>query len=104
MKVDKGNVFEMRRLQLPEHRSEMRRFEHERSRRTKPVIAEHEFEEMTYTINNAIESESTVSMTLFGPFEDEVWVGVPVICAGALHLVVDGERRRVPVERLIAVK
>ncbi|WAH43488.1 hypothetical protein NZD89_08940 [Alicyclobacillus fastidiosus] len=43
-------------------------------------------------------------MTLFGPFEDEVWEGVPVVYAGDLHLMVDGESRRVPVERLVSVR
>ncbi|GMA65683.1 YolD-like family protein (plasmid) [Alicyclobacillus fastidiosus] len=106
MKIDEGNVFQMMRLVLPEHRSAMNRYENEQIRQQSkpPVLSQHEWEEMSYVISDAIDAQSTVCLTLFGPLENEIWHGVPVMYAGNLHLIVDGERRRVPVDRLVSAK
>ncbi|MFB5192012.1 YolD-like family protein [Alicyclobacillus fastidiosus] len=103
MKIDEGNVFEMMRLVLPEHRGAMSRYHNTKDRRTKPTLSQHEWEEMSYVISDAIDSASFVRLTLFGPIENEVCEGVPAMYAGELHLITDGGRRRIPVERLISV-
>ncbi len=96
-------MFEMIRLVLPEHRGAMDQYQTARAIRKKPVLSQQEWEYMSFVISDAIESGSSVRLTLFGPFENEVWEGIPVIYAGQLHIVIDDERRRLPAERLIAV-
>lgn len=91
------------RLVLPEHRGAMSRYQTAKECRTKPVLSQHEWEEMSYTISDAMDEGSPVCVTLFGPHENEVWEGVPVMYAGNLHLVIDGERRRIPVDRIVSV-
>ncbi|WP_436664524.1 YolD-like family protein (plasmid) [Alicyclobacillus acidoterrestris] len=103
MKIDEGNVFEMMRLVLPEHRRAMSQYQTTRELRTKPILSQQEWEEMSYMISDALDASSPVRVTLFGPLVNEVWEGVPMMYAGELHLVIDGKRRRLPTERLIAV-
>jgi hypothetical protein len=56
-----------------------------------------------YTLSDAIKSQSSVRVTLFGPYEDETLEGGSGVNGDTLYIVVDGERERVPLDRLIRV-
>ncbi|MBX6396200.1 MAG: hypothetical protein IRY98_10990 [Alicyclobacillaceae bacterium] len=54
-------------------------------------------------LTEALEGGSRVRITLFGPDEDEVWEGVPVLKNGRLYLEDDTGKKVVPVERVVGV-
>lgn len=97
------NVYEKMRLILPEHRSFMERAEREAKKRTKPQLSQQKWDEMSYAITEAMELQKEIRFILFDPYEDEIWTGLPEMYAGALHVWIDDERRRVPMDRLIYV-
>lgn len=103
MAVYDGDVFKHMKIMLPEHITKIRHLQREVQRRKKPELSEQQREEMEYAISEAIENETELRFILFNEFEDELWCGQPEIYAGALHVWIDDERRRVPLDRLIHV-
>lgn len=104
MKIDEGNnIFENMRLILPEHRTFMERAKREAEKRPMPKLSQQEQDEMTYTITEALELRQEIRIVLYHPYEHEIWIGVPEIYAGALHVWMDEEKYKVPMDRLIHV-
>lgn len=87
MNILSGNIFEGMRLILPEHRAEMKRYENGLTRRTMRQLSQHEWEDTSYIIGEAIESQTSVHMAIFGEYEDDVWIGVVEVYGNALCIV-----------------
>ncbi|HHY66506.1 MAG TPA: YolD-like family protein [Alicyclobacillus sp.] len=104
MRITEGNLFAAMRLMLPEHRDMAERMERESSRRREPELTEDQLAEMEYALSEVLETGSRVRITLFGPDEDEVWEGVPVLMSGRLYLVDDAGKRVVPLERVVGAE
>lgn len=75
MKLDEGNIFEALRLVLPEHRSVMSFVKNQRSKRTRPILSEDKLDELQYTLQEAMDTGSKVSLTLYHPYEDVILQG-----------------------------
>ncbi|CAB3389508.1 YolD-like family protein [Kyrpidia spormannii] len=106
MRITEGNLFAAMRLTLPEHREMVERLEREASRRRAPEWTEDRWSEIEYVLGEAVGTGSRVRISLFGPYEDEVWEGVPVLRNGRVYLEAgDGAgRRAVPLERVVAIE
>lgn len=103
MKINEGNIFEAMRLVLPEHRAVMKKWQSERSLRNPPTLSDDEFQEMQYTITEAVENGSRIRLTLFGASGDAVVEGIPVY-DGRLKMVTDRGAQVVDIRRLIKVE
>jgi hypothetical protein len=98
-----GNIFEIMRLILPEHRMLTKKIEREQMLQTQPVLSEDQLAEMQHIIGEAIENGSQVRMTLFGTYENKTVVGHPVVENGRLKMrSVDGIEM-IPMDKLLGV-
>ncbi|MFD2171110.1 YolD-like family protein [Tumebacillus lipolyticus] len=86
MRIVDGNIFEAMRLVLPEHREVMKREAVAARRRKMPVVSEDAWSEMEYVLQEALEYQLPVAVSLFHPLEDRVLIGVPSTRNGGLFL------------------
>lgn len=87
MKLNEGNIFEAMRLVLPEHRAVMRFVSRQNSKRTRPVLTQDQLDEMQYTVSEALDQGSRVSISLYHPYEDIVLQGA--LIANGRTLLID---------------
>lgn len=86
VRIDEGNIFELMRLVLPEHREMMERMKKKMQVHKIPVLAEDKMEQMQYTLQDALENEQPIRVTLYNPFEDEIHEGIPIMKGNKLYL------------------
>lgn len=104
MGIADGNLFESMRLMLPEHRDVMTRLKREQQIKKKPILSQQKWEDIGYVISDAIEHQTSVCIQLFNSFEDEFLEGIPEARDGVLYLNINGDRKKVPFDRLIDVE
>ena len=99
-----GNIFEAMRMILPEHRILMDQLDHFAVPRKQPELTEDAWDEMRYTISEAIEQRQRARITLFGQREDTVIEGIPVIANGRLMLETKEGMRMLNAEKVIGTE
>lgn len=104
MNINEGNIFEVMRLVLPEHRGAMATWKLQRSNQERPSLSDDEFEHMWYMVTEAIENEFSVRVTLFGEYGNTVLVGKPQVANGRLLIRTEDGVERVVIERLVGVE
>lgn len=73
----RGNgLWESSRMMLPQHKEAIRRHRVKLAERSKPELDEQRLEELSLTLGAASESGEAISVTTFGPYEDEVQIGI----------------------------
>lgn len=96
--------FEAMRLVLPEHRSAMAGWNRQRSKQGCPTLSDDEFEQMWYTVTEAIENDKRVRVTLFGEYGNTVLEGKPHAENGRLMVHTAESAKRVVTERLLRIE
>lgn len=104
MGIQDGNLFEAMRLVLPEHRDKMKVVEKELQKRSKPKLSEDALREMADIFAECAANGQTVRITLFDEYEDDVWIGVPLIRNGRLFLQRGRELWPLPTERVVYIE
>lgn len=105
MRITDGNLFEGMRFILPEHRHLMEERQAEEKRRRPPELSEDTLAEMQYVLQEAIEQQQAIRMTLFTPKGDEVYAGIPQWQEERLWLqTADGQRLHLPLQRVLRVE
>lgn len=104
MNIADGNIFEAMRLVLPEHRELMERSERDLRKRPAPILTEDQYDEIQFVLSACLEERRVVEITLFDPYDDDVWCGTPMIKNGKLFLQRGNELWPVPMDRVVKVK
>lgn len=103
MRINEGNIFEAMRLVLPEHRGAMKRWNQQRNIQKCPTLSNDEFEQMWFTVTEAIDTGRDVRITLFGEYGNTVWEGKPKAENGQLIIRTSEGVKRVITERLLKI-
>ncbi|MFD2172441.1 YolD-like family protein [Tumebacillus lipolyticus] len=103
MRIADGNIFEAMRLVLPEHREAMKRAAVEAKKRSKPTLDEDAWQEIQYTLQEAMERQLPVAVTLFRPLEDEVLIGAPMMRSGSLWLHTEDGALPIDMRRVLKI-
>ncbi|WP_029420778.1 YolD-like family protein [Alicyclobacillus macrosporangiidus] len=104
MNITEGNIFEAMRLVLPEHRDLMERSERDLRKRVAPMLTEDQYNEIQFVLSECLEEQRPVEVTLFDPYDDDVWRGTPIIRNGKLCLRRGNELWPVPMDRVVKVE
>ncbi|MFE6076720.1 YolD-like family protein [Paenibacillus sp. NPDC057886] len=75
-KLTANGVYEGSRIILPEHREAYVKAMSEQERRGKPVLDEQELQLIEDVLMESFHEHTTVTLTVFNPFDDEVLRGV----------------------------
>lgn len=81
-----GNLYEVMRMVLPEHRQLMNQCDLLGAPRKQPELTDDAWDEIQYILSEAIEERQRVRIILFGQRKDTVMEGVPAIVNGRLVL------------------
>ena len=102
MRISEGNIFEVMRLVLPEHRGVMAGWKRERSGQESPALSEDEIANMHYILSEAIAHRTSVRLQLVEAGVNRLLEGVPVY-DGRLRIVNAEGDFPVLAERLLRV-
>lgn len=76
MRIEEGNIFEVTRLVLPEHRAVMGFMSKQKSKRARPILTEDQLDEMQYTVSEALDRGRRVRISLYHPYDDIALEGI----------------------------
>ena len=104
MDIIDGNIFEVMRMILPEHRLIMAEIEDLGAPRKQSELTENAWDEMRYLINEAIEHHQRVRIMLFGRHKDTVIEGIPAIVCDRLVLNTREGMRAVVMDQVMKIE
>ena len=102
MNIVSGNLFEAMRLVLPEHRTMMAEREKAEQRKKQPMLSEDQKAEMHYRLTEALVNRQAIRVTLYAPYGEESYTGMPVL-KGSLYLRTEKGMMRLDLQRMIEI-
>ncbi|AOZ94946.1 hypothetical protein PNBC_08065 [Paenibacillus crassostreae] len=75
-KLEGNGLYESSRMIIPEHRAAILRQEYESNRRVKPILDEQQWEIVEQAIAESVREHVTVTLQVFGNFENRELSGI----------------------------